>query len=159
MLALIVAAAVATPQLSSNLQPLAFLVGHCWQGPIGSGQQVDTHCFEPALDGMHVRDRHEVTGGKKVYRGETIYSFNANTKVIEYTYWSNDGGVTRGTLALKGDVLDFGDESYTGPDGKQMTISTRWERRGGDSYVVIASDGSDSVTGRRETVYRRVNRP
>ena len=67
MLTMMIALAVATapPQLREGLQPLAFLAGHCWSGEFKTGER-DTHCFEAVYDGQHLRDRHEVTGGKGV---------------------------------------------------------------------------------------------
>ena len=107
MLALLVAASA--PPLTAELQPLSFLVGHCWRGEFASRKHVDTHCFEPVFGGKFVRDRHEVTGGETVYRGETIYGWNAETRRVEYTYWSSDGGVSRGSMVPKDGALDFGD--------------------------------------------------
>ena len=42
--------------------------------PVRTGGEQDTHCFDAVYGGQHVRDRHEVTGGAGVYRGETLYS-------------------------------------------------------------------------------------
>lgn len=154
MLSVILAAAAASqPQISRPLEPLAFLIGHCWRGEFESKGETDTHCFEAVFDGKHVRDRHEVAGGKSVYRGETIYSFNARSKAVEYTYWNSLGGVSRGTMVAKADELDFGDESHTGPDGKTVTISTFWRKAGDDAYDAISR--INGVTGDKIVRYRR----
>ena len=73
---LILASTVAQPALAQPvLNPLAPFVGHCWSGDAPGGAGTDTHCFEAAYGGQHVRDRHAVkVGGKAVYAGETIYS-------------------------------------------------------------------------------------
>jgi uncharacterized protein YndB with AHSA1/START domain len=146
----------AVPQapLAKGLEPLAFLAGHCWRGEFPGGTKIDTHCFEAVYGGAHIRDRHEVLGGKEVYRGETVYSWNARLGQVEYTYWNSLGGVSRGTMALKDGLLDFGNESYTGSDGKTMTIATAW-RPGIDSYEVIST--RNGVTGAPVTVYRRAD--
>ena len=47
--------------LRAELEPLRFLLGHCWRGEFRNGS-VDVHCFESVYGGQHVRDRHEVTG-------------------------------------------------------------------------------------------------
>ena len=145
--------ATAAPPLRAELEPLRFLVGHCWRGTFAGGE-VDTHCFEPAQGGQHVRDRHEVTGGKRAYAGETLYSWNASR--IEYAYWNSSGGVSRGTVDPQGTTLGFDDELYTGPDGKQMKISTRWERLGDDAYRSVTTSSADP-TGSRVVEYKRVD--
>ena len=148
------AAAPPAPSLSEGLRPLAFVVGHGWRGEFAGSKKVDTHCFESVYGGKHIRDRHEVVGGKGVYRGETIFSWNANLGQVEYTYWNSLGGVSRGTMTPKDGFLDFGDETYVGSDGKTMTIATSW-RPGTSSYEVIST--KNGVTGGPVTVYRRTD--
>ena len=143
----------AAPPLRAELEPLRFLVGHCWRGTFAGGE-VDTHCFEPAQGGQHVRDRHEVTGGKRAYAGETLYSWNGSR--IEYAYWNSSGGVSRGSVDPQGGVLGFGDQRYRGPDGKEILISTRWERVGDDGYRAVTASGADP-TGSRAVEYRRID--
>jgi hypothetical protein len=150
------AAVVATPMpVSKGLAPLAFFVGHCWRGEFKGRGEIDTHCFEPMFDGRHVRDRHEVTGGKAVYRGETIYSWNAQLGKVEYTYWNSLGGVSRGTMVPKQGTLDFGDETHTRADGSKLVISTLWRRAGADAYEVVSR--RNDVTGDRVVIYKRVD--
>lgn len=132
------------------LEPLAFLVGHCWRGRFAGGQE-DVHCFELVYDGRHIRDRHRVGTG---YAGETIYSWSPSARAVEYVYFNSDGGVSRGTMLAEGDRLDFGDEIYTGPDGKQMRISTYWRRVGDDAYETVSQAGNDP-TGSRIVRYVR----
>jgi hypothetical protein len=141
--------------LRAELEPLRFLLGHCWRGEFKNGS-IDVHCFESAYGGQHVRDRHEVTGPGAPYRGETLYSWDAAAKRVGYTYWNSSGGVSRGTMAAKGDSLDFGDQIYTGADGKKMKISTMWRKAGADSYETVSTSGADP-TGSRVVRYRRVD--
>jgi len=134
------AAATATPaELRAELQPLDFLVGKCWQGEMKGGAEKDTHCFEPVYGGQHVRDRHEVKNaeGKVIYAGETLYSWNGKMRRVEYTYVSADGAVSHGTMVPKNGALDFGDETYHGPDGKELKISTLWRRAGETAYEAV----------------------
>jgi uncharacterized protein YndB with AHSA1/START domain len=145
----------APPPLSAGLEPLGFLVGRCWRGEFKDGA-VDTHCFESAYGGRHVRDRHEVKGSGGLYGGETLYSWNGATKRVEYTYWNSSGGVSRGTMTAKAGGLDFGDETYTGADGSRMTISTLWRRVGPDAYEAVSTSAADP-TGSRIVRYRRVD--
>lgn len=156
MLALLVAAAVAQPALKPELEPLRFLVGHCWRGEFSEGKEQDTHCFETLFEGQHVRDRHEVTGSPNVYRGETIYSWNAKLGRVEYTYWNSLGGVSRGTMKPGTGRLDFDDQVYTGPDGKQIAISTFWRPLDETSYETVSASKANP-TGDRVVRYRRVD--
>ncbi len=155
MLSMFAAAALAAepPALRPGLEPLGFLVGHCWRGRFASGEE-DTHCFEAVYDGQHVRDRHEVTGGAAVYRGETLYSAEPGGAVA-FTYWNSSGGVSRGTMRPEAERLSFGDESYRGPDGRQMSISTHWRRVGDDAYEAV-STSAQSPSMNRTVRYRRV---
>lgn len=158
MITALIALALAgeAPALRAGLEPLGFLVGHCWRGEFAGGE-VDTHCFESVYDGQHVRDRHEVTGGQGVYRGETIYSADPSG-AVSFTYWNSQGGVSRGSMREQADRLDFGDESYRGPDGREIVISSFWRRAGEDSYeAVTASEQAPSMN--RTILYRRVVDP
>jgi uncharacterized protein YndB with AHSA1/START domain len=155
LLAAVATAAADKPPVRTELEPLAFLVGHCWRGEFKSGEQ-DTHCFEPAFDGQHIRDRHEVTGGKGVYRGETLYSWNG--KAVEFTYWNSSGGVSRGTMKPEPGRLAFDDQLYRSPNGKEMRISTFWRPVDADSYETVTNAGADP-TGSRVVRYTRLASP
>jgi|GEM_PF-1451456 len=148
-------AAASPSPLRPELEPLRFLIGRCWRGEFKSGA-VDVHCFESVYGGRHVRDRHEVKGPDGLYRGESLYSWNGAEKKVEYTYWNSTGGVSRGSMAAKPDGLDFGNETYTGPDGSKMTISTQWRKAGADAYETVNTSGADP-TGSRIVRYTRVD--
>ena len=141
--------------LRAELEPLRFLLGHCWRGEFRNGE-VDTHCFESVYGGQHIRDRHEVKGSGAPYRGETLYSWDGAEKRVGYTYWNSSGGVSRGTMAPRPEGLDFGDQSYTGADGRKMSISTMWRKVGADAYEAVSTAGADP-TGSRVVRYRRVD--
>ena len=149
-------ASASDPPLRAELEPLRFLVGHCWRGEMKGGAQHDTHCFEPVFDGQHVRDRHEVKGPGAPYRGETLYSWDGAAKRVGYTYWNSSGGVSRGSMAATAEGLDFGDQVYTGADGGKTTISTLWRKAGADAYESVSTSGADP-TGSRVVRYRRVD--
>ena len=156
ILALAAAAAVSdTPTLRSGLEPLGFLVGHCWRGRFASGEQ-DTHCFDAAYGGQHVRDRHEVSGGARLYSGETLYSVDGGA--VSYTYWNSIGGVSRGSMRPRDDGLDFGTETYRGPDGREAAIATAWRRSGEDAYEAVTSS-AEMPSMNRTVRYERVVEP
>lgn len=158
MIATMMALALASaepPALRPGLEPLGFLVGHCWRGEFENGR-VDTHCFDAVYGGQHVRDRHEVTGGASAYRGETLYSVDGGA--VAFTYWNSQGGVSRGTMRAEPDRLSFGDETYRSSEGRETRISTYWRRAGEDAYqAVTASAGMPSMN--RTVTYRRVAAP
>lgn len=131
--------------VSSSLEPLRFLVGACWRGEFNDGERIDTHCFEDIYGGAHIRDRHTVTGGDSVYRGETIYSAQPESNEISYTYFNSLGGVSVGKArAYKNGSLIF-PEHHEATDGSQLEIVTTWEvAKTNDAYV-------------SNTVYNRVD--
>lgn len=153
-LAVLALAAAEAPPLRQGLEPLAFLVGHCWRGTFTSGEE-DTHCFESVYGGQHVRDRHEVTGGARPYRGETLYSWDGTANAVTYTYWNSQGGISRGTMRPREGRLDFGDESYTDPQGRRITISTHWTQAPASYEAVVASPQAPSMN--RTVRYARVD--
>jgi len=158
MIATLMALALAAdqpPALRQGLEPLGFLVGHCWRGRFpGSGEE-DTHCFESVYGGQHVRDRHEVTGGRGVYRGESIYSVEGAAGGVGYTYWNSLGGVSRGSMRAEPDRLNFGDEIYVGADGRRIAIATHWRRIGEDAYEAVSASAQDPSMN-RTVRYQRV---
>ncbi len=151
ILTLLAAQALATPQL----EPLAFLAGHCWQGNFADGT-VDTHCFEPVYGGRFIRDRHQVAMGASIYAGESLYGWNAETGRVEYTYWNTSGGISRGSMTVRGAVLDFGDEVYRGRDGREMQIATTWHKIDDTAYETRAANAADP-TGSRVVRYTRID--
>lgn len=160
MIATLMAAALAAPApapvpaVRPGLEPLGFLVGHCWRGELPSGEP-DTHCFEPVYGGQHIRDRHEVAVAVgRTYAGETFYSVDG-AGGVEFTYYNSLGGVSRGTMRAGEGRLNFGNEEYRGPDGRRITISVFWRPLGDDAYeVVTASADSQEMNG--TVVYRRL---
>ena len=150
------ALAADAPALRPGLEPLGFLVGHCWRGRFAGGEE-DLHCFERVYDGQHVRDTHAVTGGARAYRGETLYSATADG-TVGYTYWNSLGGVSRGTMRPDGDRLDFGDELYRGADGREATFATHWRRIGDDAYEAVTRS-RDMPSMNRTVRFERVEPP
>src|SRR5690349_20466490 len=92
------ASSATAPSPAPSLQPLAFLAGSCWSGPLRDGS-IDTHCFEWVFDGRFLRDRHVVKGAKRPYEGETLYAWDPQEKRLVYTYWASDGGMSHGDVA------------------------------------------------------------
>ena len=142
--------------LRAELAPLEFLAGWCWAGTFPDGKQTDTHCFEPVYDGAHLRDRHAVTGGSTLYRGETIYSWNGRSNEITYVYWNSLGGTSTGTATPLGDAFAFPDESYLGPDGETVTVSSTWENVTADAYDSLSVETyADGTVRERRIRYEK----
>ena len=144
--------------LRAELAPLQFLVGWCWAGQFPDGKRTDVHCFEAVYGGVHLRDRHAVTGGSTLYRGETIYSWNGQSSEIGFVYWNSFGGVSTGTVAPSGDVFVFPDESYLGPGGETVTVTATWENITPDGYDSLSVETDQDGT-KRERRVRYEKRP
>ena len=154
ILPLLAVAAVQATQ-PDRFAPMAFLVGHCWQAELPGGQS-DTHCFDSLYGGRFIRDRHQVTGGRAVYEGETIYAWNAGASRVEYTYWASDGGVSRGSVRARDGLLDFGTDVNRRPDGAEIRIATTWQPEGGTAYSVRWASSEPSLN--RTMRYTRLDR-
>jgi hypothetical protein len=154
--ALLAGTTPSVPALRPELEPLRFLVGHCWRAPMKQGTEQDTHCFEPAYGGQHVRDRHEVTGAAPPYSGETLYSWNGVDRRIDYVYFNSLGGVSRGSMVPKPGLFDFGGETYTGADGTRITMSTEWRMIDERTYEAVTTS-SANPTGRRLVRFTRID--
>ena len=101
------------------------------------------HCFEWVYEGRFLRDRHIVRGGRKPYRGETLYYWDATGKAITYVYFNSEGGVSRGTATAEGDTLVFPFERHTFEGGATVEYGTTWKREGDDRYVAITRELKD----------------
>lgn len=126
------------------LQPLDFLVDHCWAGDFPNGLGRDTHCFEPMFGGKFVRDKHTLHGKNGDYLGETIYAFDPEKKQILYWYFSSDGDMDSSSVLPVADGFEFPERHLTQP--KDLTLRTRWKRSGDDRYTALnerkSSDGT-----------------
>jgi hypothetical protein len=140
--ATVAAAADAPTALTAPLEPLAFWVGHCWEGKFADGKSTDKHCFEPMLGGQFVRDRHVVRGDQPDYSGETIYWLDPTTKQISYMYFNSQGGVSKGTVEVQDKRLQFPNEKYTDPKGQVQQYRTSWARTDAGGYVALTEQES-----------------
>jgi hypothetical protein len=124
------------------LEPLAYLAGSCWEGPLpdfvgtslGYGNAGLTHCFRWALEGRVLRDSLHIAGQKPEIRGETTYYYDAARQVLRYQFWSIGPSYSYGTVRIEGNKLIFDDEELFGRNGLIRYTST-WTRTGSDRYV------------------------
>lgn len=147
---------VASPAavLQPQLQPLGFLVGHCWQGQVAPGR-IDRHCFVVLTDGS-IRDRHVVVErGKRVIAGESVYRWDARLAAIGFTYRDSFGGRLTGVVKSRGNLLGFGGR-YVASGGQRFGITSRWTRIDDATYRTDTRSAEvPQVNG--STVYRRVS--
>src|SRR5712671_891715 len=116
------------------LQPLEFLVGHCWAGEFPNNMGTDTHCFEAMYGGKFIRDKHVLHGQKGDYLGESIYAFDPRKKEIVFSYWSSDGDMESGSVIPAADGLNFPEHRLTRP--QNLTMRIRWTHTG-NRYVAV----------------------
>lgn len=120
------------------LKPMAFLAGHCWKGAFPDGKQTDEHCFTWLYDGRALRDVHTVrTPGRPDYVGETTYLWNPASKRVEYLYFENLGGSSRGTMESAEGALVFPATQFVA-EGEAMTYRSRWTPVGDTVYEVLS---------------------
>ncbi|HZX91089.1 MAG TPA: hypothetical protein VFE67_10625 [Rudaea sp.] len=117
------------------LQPLQFLVGHCWAGDLPREMGRDTHCFEAMYGSHFIRDKHVVHGKNPDYLGETVYAFDPKQQHIVFWYWSSDGDMDSGSVEPVADGLNFPERHLTQP--KDLTMRTHWKRIGEDRYEAL----------------------
>jgi hypothetical protein len=109
ILALFLAAAAGPPPA---LQPLQFLVGHCWRTTLKEGP-TDTHCF--SANGAEIRDRHQVRKeGKVIYTGASVFS--VKDARLHYVYDGSAGVHDEGWMHAVGDKIEFDDTDKTGSE-------------------------------------------
>jgi hypothetical protein len=124
MLVAALALAAAAPA-APELQPLQFLVGHCWRTALDDGP-TDTHCFTKLPDGR-VRDQHAVRkDGQVVYTGESLFSIVSG--VIHYRYDGSTGAHLEGPMHAAGAKIVFDDVDKTGTETAWRQIdASHWE--------------------------------
>ena len=125
---------VALAEPPKELEPMAFLAGHCWKGAFPDGKQTDEHCFTWMYGGKALRDVHTVrASGRPDYVGETTYYLDPTTHRVEFLYVENLGGVSRGTMQTEGNALVFPATQYAA-EGESMTYRARWTRLDDTAY-------------------------
>ncbi|HEY2344541.1 MAG TPA: hypothetical protein VGH80_01510 [Xanthomonadaceae bacterium] len=131
---LVVVPSIATATPIDALKPMAFLAGHCWKGMFADGKQTDEHCFTWLYDGKALRDTHTVRApGRPDYVGETTYYWDSAAKQVQFLYFENQGGISRGTMESADRALVFPPTQYVA-DGETMTYRVRWTLLGDDAY-------------------------
>ena len=134
----IAASSASAADAPSPYAPLAFLAGHCWQGALpGDKKDVDTHCFSWIYGDRFVRDVHVVHGeGHKDYSGESIYYWDSAAKKLQYLYFENAGGTSKGDVEAGDKELVFPAATFQ-EGGKTQTYRSRWTHSGSDAYDVV----------------------
>ena len=129
-----IVAAFALVTAQPALQPLQFLVGHCWRTTLKEGP-TDTHCFDVVDAGAHIRDRHTVRkDGAAIYTGETIFSVRKGG--LHYRYTGSTGMLIEGPMHTAGDKIMFDDTDKTGSE-------TFWRRVDDSHYEDVTHPQPD----------------
>ena len=71
--------------------------------------------------------------GKPDYVGETTYYWDSVAKQVQFLYFENQGGISRGTMESTAGALVFPATQYIA-DGEAMTYRVRWTLIGDDAY-------------------------
>jgi TolB protein len=116
---------------AARFAPVGELAGACWEGPM-PGEARDVHCYEWALGGAFLRDRHRVRGAQGEYAGEAIYGWDAAAGVLRYWYFNTLGGVSQGEVR-HGETGWVFTETYQG-GGAALEFRTTQTRPSADSY-------------------------
>src|SRR5579862_6201451 len=134
----VVAPGMRAAEARDPLEPLAFLVGHCWQGTFAGGDRTDVHCFSRIYGGKFLRDEHTVrrADGRTELSGESVYLWDSAARQLQYFYFEDTGGFTRGTVTTEKDALVFPPSTYI-DNGQSLSIRSRWQRAGDDAYDVV----------------------
>ncbi|HTA64523.1 MAG TPA: hypothetical protein VK753_03385 [Xanthomonadaceae bacterium] len=133
-LLLLLVPALAAAEPIDALKPMSFLAGHCWKGTFADGRQTDEHCFAWLYDGKALRDTHTVRApGRADYVGETTYYWDSAAKQVQFLYFENQGGISRGSMESTQGALVFPPTQYVA-DGQSMTYRVRWTLIDGTSY-------------------------
>ena len=100
------------------------LMGACWSASFDDSAAVDTHCFTDLL-GRHVRDRHIVPGNPD-YSGETVFHHDRESGGLVFRYVNSIGGHSIGSATVSDNGIEFGEETYTSPDGQEQIFRGRY---------------------------------
>jgi hypothetical protein len=131
---LVAALALAAAPLPPALQPLQFLVGHCWRTTLKEGP-TDTHCFSSLADGT-IRDRHAVRkDGQVIYTGES--TFSAQSGQVRYRYDGSTGAHVEGPMHVADAKIIFDDTDKTGSE-------TLWRQLDASHYEDVTIAGPDA---------------
>ena len=99
--------------LPTAMQPMQFLVGHCWRTTLKEGP-TDTHCFASAPAGQ-IRDHHIVRkDGQAIYTGDSVFSVEGGK--LHYEYSGSTGFHIAGPMHIDGAKLVFDDTDKTGSE-------------------------------------------
>ena len=144
---LLVLTAVAKSQDNSErFDPVSLLAGSCWEGAFPNGA-TDLHCWEWALGGAYLRDRHKVRGAGSPYAGETLYGWDSDSSALHYWYFNSLGGRSEGGIQkIDGEERWLITESYAGATPGQDEPS-KIEMR---NFMTVEDDAYTMITEQRD---------
>ena len=126
----------------ARFAPVGDLAGACWSTPM-PGDARDVHCWEWALGGAYLRDRHRLVGPRGEYAGETLYGWDAERGALRYWYFNTLGGVSEGVVR-QGEGGWIFTETYRG-GGSVLQFRTTITRPTPDSYERVTEQLRDGA--------------
>jgi hypothetical protein len=116
------------------LQPMGFLVGHCWSGEGPATLSHDEHCFAWVLNGQAVRETRTLrTPGQPDQVSETTYYWNPEHKSAAYLYLDNAGGYSNGAMETTANTLYVPAPPRTSGE-EVLPQRMRWSPQGDHAY-------------------------
>lgn len=151
-----------SPTPEERFAPIAALVGHCWTAPMGDSGAWDEQCYEWVYDHAFVRSNHIVRGGKGIYQGSTIFSWDGRNQRLRYHYFTSTGAVSEGVVEVVEGVPVFV-ETHVDPEGKEIRLRSELRMDGDQGYTVetrrLSETGDGPVGTRRYTLSEGANAP
>jgi len=148
-----------SPTPEQRFAPIAALVGHCWTAPMGDSGAWDEACYEWVYDRAFVRSNHTVRGGKGVYQGTTMFSWDGRQQRLRYHYFTSTGAVSEGQVEVVEGIPVFV-ETHVDTEGKEIRLRSQLRVDGDRGFSVETSrvgGSGDSPVGVRR--YTRVEDP
>ena len=150
--------AASDAKLDPRFEPIAFLVGHCWEADFPGGKMRDVQCFDPLFDGKLVSNWHAVEGSDPLYQGRSVFSWDDANKRVRYHYFTSTGAVSEGWFEKKDDGYVI-PERHVSPDGSVIELESLYRAEGKDAYRVVTREKTqDGWVERRNMVYKQVAR-
>lgn len=142
----------AESELIPELAELKPYVGKTWKGVFGDGEKgmYDVARWERVLNGHGVKIIHSVGDGG--YGGETMTYWNAQTKKVEYYYFTTAGFMTKGVMSPKDGKLVCEEEVLSGGAGGVTKVKAVIERLEGNRMKVSSEYFKEGVWAPGHTI-------
>lgn len=131
-------AANASDPVSDPFEPMAFVIGHCWDGTLGGGSLAESHCFEWVHEGQLLGHRHTARGDEPVYDGTTHFAWNPEEGRLVFLHASEQGIFSSGSVEVVDGVVAFPQRMVT--PGGVRELKAVWSRPAENRYTVTVHE-------------------